>query len=64
MILSPPSDRIFLTVRDSTTSILSNHEVLRLGGWVNFDNERNKKMPAQKAGGRYKGTNRNGDMVL
>jgi hypothetical protein len=35
-------------------------------GWVigKFRYERNKKLPAQKAGGRYKGTNRNGDMVL
>jgi hypothetical protein len=32
--------------------------------WVNFVYERNKKLPAQKAGGRYKGNPYNGDMVL
>jgi hypothetical protein len=32
--------------------------------WVNFAYELNKKLPAQKAGGRYKGNPYNGDTVL
>jgi len=32
--------------------------------WFNFVNERNKNLPAQKTGGRYKGNPHNGDMVL
>jgi hypothetical protein len=32
--------------------------------WVNFAYERNKKLPAQKTGGRYTGTLNNGDEVL
>src|SRR5438309_9596650 len=32
--------------------------------WVNFVYERNKKLPAQKAGGRYKSNPYTGDMVL
>jgi len=32
--------------------------------WVNFVYERNKKLPTQSAGGRYKGNPHNGVMVL
>jgi hypothetical protein len=31
---------------------------------VNLVDERNKKLPAQKAGGRYKGNPQNGGLVL
>jgi hypothetical protein len=32
--------------------------------WVNSVYERNKKLPTQRAGGRYKGNQSNGDMFL
>jgi hypothetical protein len=32
--------------------------------WVNFAYERNKNLPAQKTGGRYKSDPHNRDMVL
>jgi hypothetical protein len=35
-----------------------------VGVWVNFVQERNKKLPAQKTGGRYKGNPYSGNTVL
>jgi hypothetical protein len=32
--------------------------------WGNFDYEQNKKLPAQKTGGRYKGNPTYGHMIL
>jgi hypothetical protein len=35
-----------------------------LRSWIKIDYERKKKLPAQKAGGRYKGNPYSGDMIL
>jgi len=51
---------IRIVIDDSCFPRVSNPSRL----WVNFVYERNKKLPAQKAGGRYKSNPYTGDMVL